>query len=152
MEVILMEPLAGRGVVGDVVKVKGGYGRFLVRYGRALIATVGNREVFAKRKAEIEKSANEKIAAANKLKEAIEKDGVKVVIARQASEEGRLYGAVSTRDIAAEIDQDKYPLKHTQMHLGDPIKELGEYEVVANIYHDVSVTIKVDVVREGNVE
>ncbi|MGD9254644.1 MAG: 50S ribosomal protein L9, partial [Chromatiales bacterium] len=99
MEVILLDNIANLGSLGDKVSVKAGYGRnYLVPQGFALPATRANIEEFEKRRAELEKQAAERLAAAESRKAAI--DGSSVTISRKAGDEGKLFGSVGTADIA----------------------------------------------------
>lgn len=100
MEVILLEKVANVGALGDKVTVKSGYARnFLIPQGKAVFASNANVAEFEARRAELEKQAAEKLAAAESRKAAIEAiDGV--TIAHQAGDEGKLFGSVGTSDIA----------------------------------------------------
>ena len=99
MEVILLEKVANLGSLGDKVKVKAGYGRnFLLPYGKAVPATEANLKAFEERRAELEKAAAEKLAAAQSRAEALE--GASFTISSKAGEEGKLFGSIGVRDIA----------------------------------------------------
>ena len=99
MQVILMDKVAKLGDLGDVVKVRDGYARnFLIPTGRAKRVTPENLAVFEARRAELEKAAAERLAAAKAVAEKLE--GFTAQISRKAGVDGRLFGSVSTADIA----------------------------------------------------
>jgi len=99
MEVILLEKVDNLGSLGDMVKVKSGYGRnFLIPTGKAVFATTENRAKFEAHRAELEAAAGEVLVAAKKRQQAL--DGMTVTIASKVGEEGKLFGSVGTVDIA----------------------------------------------------
>src|SRR5436190_14843090 len=103
VEVILLEKIRNLGVLGEKVKVKSGYGRnYLVPQGKAVYATAENTAKFEARRAELEKAAAEHVKAAEGRKQALEALQV-VTIAAKSGEEGKLFGSIGTRDIAAAI-------------------------------------------------
>src|SRR5277367_389743 len=102
MEVILLERVAKLGQMGEVVRVKDGFARnFLLRRGKALRATADNRAKFDGKKAELEANNLKAKSEAGKAAEKI--DGRDIMIIRQASESGQLFGSVSVRDIVAAL-------------------------------------------------
>jgi large subunit ribosomal protein L9 len=106
MEVILLERVAKLGQMGEVVRVKDGFARnFLLKRGKALRATADNRAKFDGMKAELEANNLKAKGEATKVAEKI--DGRNVVVLRQASETGQLFGSVSVRDIIASFEADK---------------------------------------------
>jgi len=121
MEVILLERVAKLGQMGDVVKVKDGYARnFLLKRNKALRATKENREKYDGMKAELEARNLQAKSEATKVAEKI--DGRNVIVIRQASETGQLYGSVSVRDIMAARNADGIALNRHQVLLDAPIK------------------------------
>ncbi len=105
MEVILLERVAKLGQMGEVVRVRDGFARnFLLKRGKALRATADNRAKFDGMKAELEANNLKAKGEATKVAEKI--DGRNVVVIRQASETGQLFGSVSVRDIVAAFDAD----------------------------------------------
>jgi len=147
MEVILVERLAKLGNVGDVVKVKNGFARnFLFPQRKALRATAKNKEVFEQQRAAIETQNAEKRAAAEKAIAKLE--GLHVIIIRQAGDDGRLYGSVTTNDIAKLVSAaGKGEVTRQDIILHAPIKELGVYKVTVELYAGVAATVKVNVAR-----
>lgn len=146
MEVILLESVEKLGNVGDVVNVKNGYARnFLIPQGKVLRATNENKKEFEARKAEIEKKNAEKREAAEKEAKKIE--GKFVTIIRQAGEDGRLYGSVSSRDIAEGIVGLGFEVKRSQISLNQPIKYVGVHVEKLVLHAEVIVDINVNVAR-----
>ena len=148
MEVILLEKVANLGSLGDKVKVKAGYGRnFLLPYGKAVAATADNLKAFEERRAELEKAAAEKLAAAQSRGEAL--DGASVTITSKAGEEGKLFGSIGVRDIADAITAAGTEVEKSEVRLPEgPLRVVGEYEIELQLHSDVSVTINLAVVAE----
>ena len=102
MEVILLEKIANLGNLGDKVTIKSGYGRnYLVPQGKAVPATVTKIAEFEARRAELEKTAHEKLVSAQKIGNELSK--IQVEIAHKAGDEGRLFGSIGTHNIAEAI-------------------------------------------------
>ena len=148
MDVILLERVGKLGQMGDVVRVKDGFARnFLLLRGKALRATADNKARFEEMKAELQarnielKSGAEKVAA--KL------DGKTVVVIRQASEAGQLFGSVSPRDIASLLNADGGEVNRSQVALNAPIKTIGQYKVPLTLHPDVETLITVIVARSA---
>ncbi|TYC59441.1 50S ribosomal protein L9 [Marinobacter sp. BW6] len=148
MEVILLEKVANLGSLGDKVKVKAGYGRnFLLPYGKAVPATEANLKAFEERRAELEKAAAEKQAAAQARAEALE--GAAFTISSKAGEEGKLFGSIGVRDIADAITAGGTEVEKSEVRLPEgPIRVTGEYEIELQLHSDVEVTVKLAVVAE----
>ena len=149
MEVILLEKVENMGGLGDKVVVKPGYGRnYLIPGGHAVPATGENLKAFEERRAELEKQAADKLAAAEARKakiEALES----VSISHKAGEEGKLFGSVGTTDIAAAVTEAGVELVKSEVRLPEgAFRVAGEYEVVLHLHSDVNATIKVVVVGE----
>lgn len=148
MEVILLERVEKLGTVGDLVKVRDGYARnFLIPNKKALRATAENQAYFQERKAHIEQENAEKRAAAEQESKKI--DGVFVTLIQQAGEDGRLFGSVRRRDIAAAIAEatGEEALDKTLIVLSTPIKNVGIYTVTIRLHPEVKVLVKVNVAR-----
>jgi large subunit ribosomal protein L9 len=149
MEVILLEKVANVGALGDKVTVKSGYARnFLIPQGKAVFASNANVAEFEARRAELEKQAAEKLAAAESRKAAIEAiDGV--TIAHQAGDEGKLFGSVGTGDIADAVTAAGVEVTRAEVRMPEgAIREVGEYEFAIHLHTDVDATVKVTVVAE----
>ena len=146
MDVILLERIEKLGAIGDVVKVKNGYARnFLLPNGKALRANEANRKVFESNRERIETQNAERRAVAEKDSKKL--DGVTVLLIRQASNVGALYGSVSARDLAEALEAQGHKVAKNQIVLDRPIKAIGMQEVRVALHPEVSVTIKVNVAR-----
>ncbi|NOQ16450.1 MAG: 50S ribosomal protein L9 [Methyloprofundus sp.] len=148
MEVILLEKVVNLGDLGDKVNVKSGYARnFLVPQRKAVMATKEKIAEFETRRAELEKAAVEKLAAAQKRADALGK--IEVSIAHKAGEEGKLFGSVGTVDIAEAMTAAGAPVDKREVRLPDGIiRHLGEYAIDVNLHTDITVTVAVNVVAE----
>ena len=148
MEVILLEKVENLGNLGDIVKVKAGYGRnYLIPYGKATEATATNKARFEARRAELEQRASQTLADAEdrrtKLTELV------VTISARAGSEGRLFGSVGPADIAEAVSAAGIALKKHEVRLHEgPLRTLGEHDVEIRLHSDVSSHIKVNVVAE----
>src|SRR5512140_3314344 len=128
MEVILLERVAKLGQMGEVVRVKDGFARnFLLKRGKALRATADNRSKFDGMKAELEARNLQAKGEATKVAEKI--DGRNVVVLRQASETGQLFGSVSVRDVIAALGSEGVNVSRSQVLLDAPIKTIGQHKV-----------------------
>ena len=148
MQVILLERVAKLGQMGDVVKVKDGYGRnFLLPQGKALRATEANIKGFEARKAQLEaqnlETKKEAEVAAAKL------DGQAFIVIRSASDSGALYGSVTTRDVADAATAAGFTVGRSQVVLDRPIKDLGLHSVSVVLHPEVSVRVSVNVARSA---
>lgn len=149
-QVILLERVENLGAMGDVVTVKPGYARnFLLPQAKALRATKENIAYFDAQKASLQKVNAEKKAEAEKLAKKIE--GAKVVIVRQASEGGQLYGSVSARDIAESLSADtKISVGRGQVALNAAYKTIGLFPVDVVLHPEVKVKVTVNVARSAD--
>lgn len=146
MQVILLERVEKLGRIGDVVEVKPGYARnFLLPRGKALRATEANRARFEAERERIEAENAKRREAAETEGRAL--DGASVVLIRQASNVGALYGSVSARDIAEALGDAGHKVAKSAVVLDRPIKTLGIHEVRVSLHAEVSVGIKVNVAR-----
>ncbi len=146
MEVILLERVAKLGQMGEVVKVRDGYARnFLLKRKKALRATAENRAKFDGMKAELEANNIQAKSEASKVAEKIE--GRDIVIIRQASESGQLFGSVSVRDIVAALAADGITVSRPQVWLDAPIKVIGQRKVTIAVHPEVEANITVTVAR-----
>ena len=146
MEVILLERVEKLGAIGDVVKVKNGYARnFLLPNGKALRANEANRKVFESNRERIESQNAERRSAAERDSKGVE--GATVLLIRQASNVGALYGSVSARDLAEALEAQGHKIAKNQIVLDRPIKAIGIQDVRIALHPEVSVTIRVNVAR-----
>ena len=148
MQVILLEKVANLGTLGDVVKVKDGYARnFLIPGKRARRATESAIKEFEGRRADLEKVAAEKLAAAQAVGDKL--SGKLVVIAQKAGVDGRLFGSVTNADIADGLKKLGFEVakSHVRLPTG-PLKTVGEHPVSVAVHTDVVVEITVKVVPQ----
>lgn len=146
MDVILLERVEKLGRIGDVVAVKPGYARnFLLPRGKALRATDANKARFEAQRAQIEADNAKRRAEAET--QAGTMTDVSVVLIRQASNAGALYGSVTARDVADAITQAGHKVGRGQVTLDKPIKTLGIVTVKLNLHPEVTVEAKVNVAR-----
>ncbi len=146
MDVILLERIEKLGQMGDVVSVKTGFARnFLLPTGRALRATKANLERFETERVDLEASNLERRGEAESV--GMRMDGAKVVLVRQASDMGQLYGSVSARDIAEGLIEGGYNVERRQVVLDRPIKTLGLHPVRVMLHPEVTITVEANVAR-----
>ena len=149
MEVILLERVAKLGQMGEIVKVRDGYARnFLLKRKKALRATAENRAKYEGMKAELEANNLKAKSEASKAAEKI--DGFEIVIIRQASESGQLFGSVSVRDIVEALAGEKITVSKPQVWLDAPIKAIGQKKVTIAVHPEVEATISVTVARSAD--
>lgn len=141
MELILLEKVTNLGDLGDVVKVKSGYGRnYLLPKGKALTATAGNKEVFEVRKAELMKKYAESLNAAKLRAEALA--GKHVTIKALAADEGKLYGSVGPAEIARATVGTKFELEKSEIDMPDgALRVVGTYTVAVRLHSEVDSSI-----------
>jgi large subunit ribosomal protein L9 len=149
MEIILMDKVANLGNLGDVVKVKDGYARnYLIPQGLAKRANKANIAAFEARKAELERQAAEKLAAAQARAAAL--TGITVQIARKAGVDGRLFGSVTNVDIAEALTAAGHAVAKAEVRMpAGPFKAVGEYPVTLALHTDVTCDITVAVVGQS---
>jgi large subunit ribosomal protein L9 len=148
MEVILLERVAKLGQMGEVVKVKDGFARnFLLKRKKALRATAENRAKYDGMKSELEADNLKSKSEASKVAEKI--DGVNIVIIRQASESGQLFGSVSVRDIVTGLETQGVTVGRPQVWLDAPIKTIGQQKVTIAVHPEVEASITVTVARSA---
>jgi large subunit ribosomal protein L9 len=146
MDVILLERIERLGQIGDVVKVKQGFARnFLLPTKKALRATAENKKRFEEQRAQIEANNLQRREEAEKIKGKV--DGLKVVIIRQASETGILFGSVSSRDISEGVTKAGFTVDRRQVILDKPIKTLGLHDVRVALHPEVMVKVVANVAK-----
>lgn len=147
MEIILLERVEKLGAIGDVVTVKDGYARnYLLPNKKALRSNAANRKLFEANRARIESENAER--RANAQSSAGDVDGKQVVLIRQSSNSGQLYGSVSVRDIVEALhDAGATVVNKAMVVLERPIKTIGLFDVRVTLHPEVQVTVKVNVAR-----
>lgn len=148
MEIILLEKVRNVGKMGDKVAVKAGFARnYLIPYGKAAIANAINMAKFEARRAELEKAAAQALTAAHARKEKLE--NLIVVVHAKASDEGKLFGSIGTREIVKAIEQAGEAVHKNEIQLPEGvIRYVGEYPITLQLHTDVSVAIKLHVKGE----
>lgn len=147
IEVILREDIKTLGKAGALVRVKPGYARnFLLPQGLAYEATEGNKKRIAgEQKSRVAAAAAEK-AAAEALAATLRE--VKLTIAAKAGEEGKLFGSVTSQEIADQLAAAGHEVDKRKIELEHPIRQLGHHSVAIRIHHEVQAEVSVDVVAE----
>lgn len=146
MQVILLENVENLGGIGDLVKVKPGYGRnFLLPQGKAALATPENIKEIEARRAELEKAAAEELAKAQARAKGI--DGVEVVVKANAGSEGKLFGSVGPIDIAEALAGVQVQVERSEIRMPEgPIQEVGDFAIGVHLHAEVNAEITVKVV------
>jgi large subunit ribosomal protein L9 len=146
MQIILLEKVGKLGNLGDVVKVKDGYARnFLIPSKLARRATETAIKEFAERRADLEKVAAAKLAAAQAVGEQL--SGKTVRIAQKAGVDGRLFGSVTNADVAEALTKMGTTIQKAQVRMPNgPLKTVGEHPVSVSPHGDVVVEVTVQVV------
>jgi large subunit ribosomal protein L9 len=150
MEVILLERVKNLGEMGAIVSVKPGYARnFLVPKSKALRATSENKKLFDARRAEMQVESADKLVKAQSVHAVVDKNFI--VVIRQSGEDGRLFGSVSTRDIAGMInDKFNQEISHSRVVLDSPVKHIGVHEVNIHLHCDLNAVIYLNIARTEN--
>ena len=148
MDLILLEKVQNLGDLGDLVKVKSGFGRnFLVPQGKAVPATKDNLAQFEARRAELEAAAKTKLGQAESRQSGLAE--VVVEISANASEEGTLYGSIGPREVASAVSALGHEITKSEVVMGEgPIRTTGEFDVVVHLHADVESIVKVIVIPE----
>jgi len=146
MNVILLDKVENLGNIGDLVKVKAGYGRnYLIPHGKAALATPENLKSIDARRAELEKAAAEELAAAQTRFAAI--NATELVITANAGSEDKLFGSVGPVDIVEALEKVQITVERSEVRMPDgPIHELGDFSIGVHLHSDVNAEILVRVV------
>ena len=147
MEIILLERVEKLGAIGDVVTVKDGYARnFLLPNKKALRSNNANKAVFEANRARIEAENAARRGDAEKAAEGV--NGKQIVLIRQSSNSGQLYGSVAVRDVVDALHADGVTnVTKAMVVLERPIKTLGVFDVKVALHPEVAVTVTVNVAR-----
>jgi large subunit ribosomal protein L9 len=141
MQVILTQDVENLGKAGELVSVRPGYGRnYLVPNGMAVTATVSNKNRLEHEKALIERKVAKERANANELAGRI--NGMTLQFERQVGEDEKLFGSVTSRDIADQLKRANVEIDHRWVQLDAPVKALGKYEVPVRLAAGVSAQLK----------
>jgi len=148
MQVILLEKVANLGNLGDIVKVKDGFGRnFLIPQGKAKRATDSNKAEFETRRAELEKQQSALLDAAKERAKALA--GINLAVTQKAGVDGKLFGSVTNTDIAEGLTAKNIKVVKAEIRMPNgPLKTVGQHQVTIALHHDVTVDITIDVIGE----
>ena len=148
MEIILLENIKNLGQIGDKVNVKRGYGRnFLIRYGKALIASKSNIDLVNKKKDELNQKNIEFKKSAKKIFDIINKS--KLEFKKRAKENGELYGSIKPLELSrAVVESKKVDVKPSQIDIAKEINKIGSYTANVNLHAEVQAQIHIVVVEE----
>ena len=147
MKIILMEDVPTLGRRGEVREVATGYARnYLLPKKLALPATPGNLQNLENLKRQRERAETKAREEAAGIAERIAR--LALAVTTRASEDGRLFGSVTSQDIVTFLEQHQVPVEKRRVLLDEPIKALGEYQVPIRLHHDVTATLAVTVTRE----
>ena len=151
MEVILKEDVHKLGSRGDVVKVAEGYGRnYLLPRKLAIEATQGNRAVIEQMKAAAQRRSVRDQADAEGLAQQMKE--LTLVFHRKVGEKDHLFGSVTSQDIAEALEAKGFTVDRRKIHLDDPIKALGEFQVSIRLHKEVTAGVKVAVEKQAESE
>lgn len=148
MQIILRKEIERLGKTGEVVKVKPGYARnFLIPQGYAFAVTKSNLAKYEHEKKMLEIRELKEKRRAGDL--AAKLEGLKLIAPVQVGEDDRMFGSVTSQDIAELIREREIEVDRRKIQLEEPIKHLGEFEVPVKLHKDVTVLIKLDVVKSS---
>jgi large subunit ribosomal protein L9 len=148
MEVILREHVENLGKRGEIVKVADGYARnYLLPRKLALPATDGNRKHVERERKIVEARELQEKSQAEAI--AARLASVDITIARRVGETDQLYGSVTSADIADFLKAKGFELDRRKLILPEPIKAIGDHDVPLKLHREVTVPLKVHVVKEG---
>ena len=147
MKVILKETIDSLGIIGTEVRVADGYARnYLLPQNKAVVATPQNRKMLEQESAKFELQIAKERKLAEEMAQRLE--GVVCKIAAKVSEEDRLYGSVSVRDIVDTLANQDIVVEKRMVLLKEPIKAIGSYNVPIRVYKEVEPEITVEIVPE----
>ena len=148
MEVILRQHVENLGKRGEIVKVADGYARnYLLPRNLALPATTGNRKHVERERRIMETREAEERAGAEAMASRLSQ--IDITIARRVGDTEQLYGSVTAADIVEFLKEKGFEVDRRKLILPEPIKAIGEYDVPLRLHREVSVPLKVKVVKEG---
>jgi len=147
MEVILRQAIEKLGHPGDVVKVSPGYARnYLLPRGFAYEATPGNKKRIAQEKERLDQAEEQRRGSAQELAGRLE--SVSLTFSARVGDEGKLFGSVTSSDIAHQLEGQGFQIEKRQIELHEPIRALGVYRVPIRLHADVHPEIKVWVIKQ----
>ena len=148
MEIILREHVEHLGKRGEIVKVSDGYARnYLLPRKLALLATDGNKKHVERERKIMETRESQEKGQAEGIASRL--SAIDIVIARRVGDTEQLYGSVTASDIADFLKAKGFEIDRRKLILPEPIKAVGEYNVPLKLHREVTVPLKVRVVKEG---
>ena len=147
MEIILRQAIENLGHPGDVVTVKNGYARnFLLPRGFAYEATPGNLKRIGAERGRLEAAENDRRGSASELAKRLEE--VQLTFSARVGEEGKLFGSVTSADVAEQLAAQGFHIEKRLIDLHEPIKALGVYRIPVKLHADVKPEIRVWVIKQ----
>lgn len=147
MKVILKEDVPNLGKAGQIIKVKDGYARnFLLPKGLALLADEKNMKLLEYQKKKIEEEAKKKRQDAESVAQRLSE--TQLLIKAKAGEDQKLFGSVTSKDIAEALEKEGFSIDKKQVNIVEPIKRVGEYEVDVKLHGNIVAKVKVNIVAE----
>ncbi len=147
MEVILQEDISTLGKAGEIVKVRDGFARnYLFPQKKAILADRSNVKQLDHHKKVIAHRQNKVVKVANELKAKLE--GFVITLSKDAGEEDKLFGSVTSMEIVDQLKHHGFTVEKRMVHLQDPIRSLGDFEIPVKIYTDIVATVKLSVVKK----
>lgn len=147
MEIILRQAVDNLGHPGDIVNVSAGFARnYLLPRGFAYEATAGNKKRMEQERERLEAAESSRREAAEELAKQMEP--VSLTFSARVGEEGKLFGSVTTADIAHQLEAQGFKIEKRQIDLHEPIRALGVYRVPIRVHADVRAEIKVWVIKQ----
>lgn len=148
MKVILKSDVKGVGKKGEVKEVATGYAvNFLLKKNLAVEATPANLKALQREQEAAKKEAEQKLRQAQELAAQLEKESIQ--LKAKAGEGGRLFGAITNKQIADLLKEKNYPIDKRKIVLDEPIRTLGVHPVVVKLHPEVTATVKIHVVEES---
>lgn len=147
MKVILKETIDSLGIIGSEVTVANGYARnYLLPQGKAIPATDSNRKLLAQQKAKFDLQIAKEKGIAEEMAKKLEE--VSCTIPARVSDEDRLYGSITVRDIIIALNKQDVTVEKRMVLLKEPIKKLGVYKVPIRVYKEVEPEVTVEIIPE----
>jgi len=147
MKVILKEDIPNLGKAGQIINVKDGYARnFLFPKGLALLADEKNMKLLEYQKKKIEEEAKKKRQDAQSIAERLSQ--VSLTISAKAGEDQKLFGSITSKDIATALEKEGFAIDKKQINISEPIKRIGEYEVEVKLHENILAKVKVTIIPE----
>lgn len=147
MEVILRQAVDNLGHPGDIVKVSNGYARnYLLPHGIAYEATIGNRKRIEQERARLDAAESTRRSGAEELAKRLEE--VSLSFSARVGEEGKLFGSITSADIAQQLEAQGIHVERRLIDLHEPIRALGVYRVPVRLHADVRPELKVWVIKQ----